>query len=123
MAKSKSKDRGAPVWNGFVRCELNTKRKDEYRAWFNPEWSVEDYLEKMLEPKYKLSLSLDLYHDCVQASWSCTDLESENNGWTLTGRGSTILSALSVLYFKHAVVLESRWTSALPADSDYDDIG
>ena len=102
---------------------LNSKRKEQFREWNGGYNTIEEYIEVMVEPGYKLSFSIDTYHDCMQASLSCSNPEDKNCGWTLTARGSSILKALGVLMFKHLIMLEGLWDGALPADEYADDIG
>jgi len=116
-----AKDR--PVWNGFVKCDLNSKRKEQFREWASGIETVEGYLDVFIEPGYKLSFSVDTFHDCLQVSWSCSAKGDPNEGWTLTARGDSLYKALSVLRFKHLMMLGGLWDGALPADELEDDIG
>jgi len=110
-------------WHGYVPCELNSKRKEQFREWQPGITTLEGFLDVMVMPGYKLSFSIDTYHDCLQVSWSCSAAGDPNSGWTLTARGNELVKALSVLWFKHHVMLEGQWDGVLPADEYADDIG
>jgi len=123
VPKKSSRQPDKAVWKGFVPCELNSKRKEQFREWSPNVEAVEDYIERFVAPGYKLSFSIDTYHDCVQVSYSCSSIGDPNCGWTLTARGNDLLKALAVLLFKHVVILECQWDQGLPADEFVDDIG
>ena len=123
MGKKQSAKTPLVAWKGFVACELNAERKRQFRE----NWSVRESLGEMVAaavtPGYKLSFSIDTYHDCCQVSWYCTAADDQNAGWCLTARGGDFETAMAVLTFKHSVLLEGDWTSAAPMDSSEDYLG
>ena len=110
-------------WKGFVSCELNTQRKEQFKAWTPKVDDLETGILECLSPGYKLSFSVDTYHDAIQASWYCGATGDPNAGWCLTARGASISKAFLVLLFKHLVILEGDWSSAAPMDEGEDGIG
>jgi len=111
------------AWKGFVQCEMNSERKKQFKAWTPKIDDLESAIQECLSPGYKLSFSVDTFHDTMQVSWYCSAEGDRNAGWCLTARGATIGSAFLVLLFKHTVILETDWTSAPPLDEDGDGIG
>lgn len=123
MKKQSEQARERPPWYGFVSCDLSTQRKEQFKAWSSGIETLEDYVSYLVQPGYKLSFSIDTYHDCLQVSWSCSAKGDPNEGWTLTARANELSKALAVLLFKHQVMLEGLWDSGLPSDQRQDDVG
>lgn len=123
MAKAQPNKPDKVAWKGFVTCELNAERKKQFKeswAGHDVSWLI---LDETVTPGYKISFSIDQYHNCAQVSWYCSDPKDQNAGWCLTARGPDFSTALSVLLFKHTVVLEGDWTSAAPLDASEDYLG
>ena len=123
MAKKVEKGAAKAPWKGFVNCEMNAARKEQFKMWTPKVDDIETAIQECLSPGYKLSFSLDTYHDAYQVSWFCSAPADPNAGWCLTARASSIGKAFVVLLFKHSVVLEGDWTSASPLDEGEDSIG
>jgi len=123
VANRQKVKKDAPPFKGFVNCEMNAARKEQFKLWSPKSDDFELAVQECLSPGYKLSFSLDTYHDAYQVSWFCTAPGDRNAGWCLTARASTIGKALLVLLFKHIVVLEGDWTSVAPLDEGEDGIG
>lgn len=122
MSKRKVEQK-KPDFKGFVNCELNAARKEMFKTWAPGITELDSAILECLSPGYKLSFSIDTYHDAIQASWYCSAMGDRNAGWCLTARASTITKALLVLLFKHTILLEGDWTSVDPADEGSDGIG
>lgn len=123
MAKKLKSGADKAAWKGFVSCELNAERKRQFREWGPQDPDLGASLLECMYPGYKLSFSVDTYHDCIQISWFCGATGDRNAGWCLTARGATIETCFSVLMFKHHVILEGDWSSAPPLDEGEDAIG
>lgn len=121
-AKKVNKPEKTP-WKGFVQCEMNAERKKQFKEWSPKIDDLETAIQECLSPGYKLSFSIDTYHDTIQVSWFCSAMNDRNAGWCLTARAATIGNAFLVLLFKHTIILETDWSSAPPLDEGEDGIG
>lgn len=123
MAKKLKSGAEKVPWKGYVSCELNAERKKQFREQAPHPEEFEMNILECLSPGYKLSFSVDTYHDCIQVSWFCGATGDPNAGWCLTARGATVQACFAVLMFKHYVILEGDWSSAPPLDEGDDQIG
>ena len=122
MAKKVDRKRDQVAWRGFVNCEMNASRKEQFKQWTPKIDDVEGAIQECLAPGYKISFSVDTYHDAIQVSWYCGATGDPNAGWCLTARAGSISKAFLVLMFKHTVVLEGDWTSVAPLDEGDDGV-
>ena len=103
-------------WLGFVDCALTDEEKKEARGQ-NVWEGIDAWLDELVKVGYRLVVSFDVQHDCAVASLTCTDGNSGNAGFTLTGRGPDAEGALQMLVYKHFVVLKKDWKSAKASES------
>jgi hypothetical protein len=97
-------------WKGFVNVELQDGHKPLVKAsQENPDrlWVV---VWDLIDGGYKLTISNDPQHNSYNVSMTCRAAKDINSGYTLTGRGGTVLGAVAAFVFKHDVLLEGDWT-------------
>lgn len=109
----------------FVRIELLTSEKDQFKADVEAgDWTAPD-MDEYLGKGYTLKFSSDPRGSGRLCTITCTDVESGDAGLQLTGRGSTAAAAYSVAAYKDFVICGDRsWLEAEhERGGSYDDIG
>lgn len=116
--KQPVKPKGQFALRGYVRCELSSADKDAYRLWeemqsaeglYNQVVSLVDggYLFKAGSGK-----------DGFQASLSANETGTAWDGYVLTAFASHAGRALSLLLYKHGVLMQGDWSAWMEVDSD-----
>lgn len=96
--------------NPFVQRELTKAELARQKAWDITPADLLDLVSKASEAGYKLSIRYDNFSHAHAAWLIAPDADDPNAGRILSGRGSTALSALKQLMFKHMVILEGDWS-------------
>ena len=113
MSKPRQKSQYSNGFKGFIQCDLTDKQKAALKA---SAFTLEDgdsAIAKLNEQGYKFGLSYDSYNSCYQCSMNCGIEDSVNNGWCLTGRGSSPMKALKQVLYKHFQVFREDWTHGM----------
>lgn len=94
----------------FVNINLEQGQKDELKAseWTNLEF--DSAMNALLSDGYSLKLKYDTRNDCFSA-WLLAAPNSKNDGWILSGRGSTPSKAIKQACYIHFKVLETEWAA------------
>lgn len=100
------------TWKGFVNCEIPAAQHDAVRMLRGDTTALWNVVFDLVEAEYKLTISYDPQHDAYNISLTCRNNKDRNEGYTLSGRGGGIVSALAAFVFKHTVLLEGDWTTA-----------
>lgn len=99
-------------WKGFVQVELNEAQKMQVKALRdNAMPQVWANVVGLIDEGYKLSLSFDTYNDAYVCAVTSKDVDSPNNGLTLTSRGGTLDGAVASFWYKHTSVLDGVWNN------------
>lgn len=108
----------------FVNYDLTEDEKKSFKKWAHENAAeFTGLLDKLIDDYYHLSVKWDTYNQCVSAFIICKNSKSENDGWILTGRGSTVFSAVMGALYRHYVLFESQWpTEALSRRAVLDDL-
>lgn len=99
-------------WLGFVDIPLS----DEQRALvselnFSDE-SALSFMEEVCEDGYKVSIVQDTAHQSYIATITGQHADNLNKGYSLSGRGPTVVGALASLAFKHCDLCDRGiWTN------------
>jgi len=106
----------------FIRLELTAEEKTALRSWRSNAETLFETLDEMIEGGYRVTLKYDDYNKSA-ACFLFPDVDSDNAGRCLTGRGSTVYNALSQAVFKHSVILRGEWArlDSLPGRGEPDD--
>lgn len=107
-SNSRGSDKGFQRDDEFVNVELNDEQADACRLFRRDLTEVNLVLTEMLEDGYKISARYDDRNECY-AAFAFAAADSDNQGYILSGRGGSGLSALAELLFKHAHVVERNW--------------
>jgi hypothetical protein len=93
----------------FVNWSLSPDEKAACKAW---ELSLEDYDEALLtlvEAGYKSTVSYDDFRSCFTASIVPTKTAKSNQGYILTGKGSTPLKSVKQVLYIHYHIMAEEW--------------
>lgn len=94
----------------FVNYDLTPDDKTAFKDWFHENLAdVWDFVDKLLDGGYHVSIKWDTYNSCYGAFLICKSQTSPNRGCILTGRGKTSLSALMGALYRHYVIFEEAW--------------
>ena len=124
MPRKSSKKSDSPEWKGFVDCNLDKSTKEKAKAWVIEQ--AAEHMSKisaLVDDGYKISFSLDRFHDAYQASMSYQVNGHTNSGFTLSARGPDLGSAVGMLLYKHFVVLDGDWSNGTQRSKDADPWG
>lgn len=108
-------------WVGFVNCELTAEDKATFKVWDVELDDAWDLLTQRVLEGYRLSFSHNPKNENFVVSLTGGDECGANAGYTLSGFGRDIGTALRVLCFKDTFILEGNWEQAKVAQKD--DIG
>lgn len=111
-AKPRSTSKQRQDWQGFVNITLS---QADQEAIGSAELLPDDFvgiLAGLSELGYKVSFSPDKEHSCVICTATGVEDDCLNVGFSLSGRGPDISSALAVLWYKHDVLAQrGLWTN------------
>jgi len=94
----------------FVNYELPDEERRRFKAWLHENaGEIYTFLDKLIDDGYGFSCKWDEYGDCAAAFIQCKKDGNPNKGWLLTGRGSTALSAIGGVLYRHYVLFEGVW--------------
>jgi hypothetical protein len=98
---------------GYVRCDLGKSDREPFRAWQQDQNNSTyfDMLVKLCDSGYLLKCGVG--KEGHQASLSACDTDGECNGFVLSAFASEASDSLSLLLYKHHILLEGDWTSSL----------
>jgi len=109
-------------FQGYIEVRLDEEGKKEFKKWRASTEDLDSVLQKLTEGGYRLSMSYDDYNGASMCSMTTRDAQSENAGWVLVGRGSSPVSALYQVLFKHLVVTSGMWVNFRQSSrNDWDD--
>jgi hypothetical protein len=101
------------VWLGFVDIALS----DEQRAFVSEmnftEESAFSFLEELTDEGYKVSFTADTAHKSFITTATGSNPDCLNKGYSLSGRGPTLIGSLASLAFKHVTICDRGiWSNA-----------
>jgi len=95
----------------FVNWALSAEEKVACKAW---SLNLEDYdsaYGKLIEDGYKVTVSYDGFRSCFTASVVPAKDAKSNQGYILTGKGSTPLKAVKQAFYIHWHIMAEEWSS------------
>lgn len=95
----------------FVNWSLSQEEKAACKSWV---LSLEDFdnaLATLIEAGYKTTLSYDSFRTCYTCSIVPTKDAKSNQGYILTGKGSTATKALKQALYTHFHIMAEEWAS------------
>lgn len=109
MSNKKQSESG---WVGFVDVTLTSKEKELFGAWDMQGDDLWVMLVDAMTHGHKVSLSYNRQNETFGASFTGTDPDGSNKGFTLSAFAADWYTAVRVLVFKHAVLLDFDWKNA-----------
>jgi hypothetical protein len=104
----------------FVSYSLTEKERKTLKAMPFELVDVDTLLLRLAEDGYRITFRWDEYHSC-HACWMIPVGEANpNNGFILSGRGSTPLKALKQAAWIHYQLFDGLWAAHYKADRDED---
>lgn len=113
-ARFVSQRNGTNNWqpSEFININLN-EQEDVDKAEAIPNYdTLLALLTEEVENGYKFTLKWDERGNCMSVFMQNTDVEHENGGLILTGRGGTAASALRECIYCHRNILQGEWARA-----------
>lgn len=95
----------------FINWSLSPEEKAACKAW---SLSLEDYdnaIGNLVEGSYKTTISYDGFRSCFTCSIVPTKDAKSNQGYILTGKGSTPLKALKQALYIHFHIMDTEWAA------------
>lgn len=116
MGKPTSSKKSAPTqprFNDvqFVNWSLSVDEKAACKAWNLVLSEFDDALANLIESGYKTTLSYDNFRACYTASIVPTKDAKSNQGYILTGKGSTAFKALKQALYIHYHIMGEEWAA------------
>lgn len=94
----------------FINYDLDDNTRAQYKAWREKNYEkLADFLDNAIDAGYQVSLKKDEYNACIGAFLIAKTTKTENDGFILTGRGSTAVTALFGVFFRHLVLFQQQW--------------
>jgi len=95
----------------FVNWSLSADEKSACKAWNLVLSEFDDALANLIESGYKTTLSYDNFRSCYTASIVPTKDAKSNQGYILTGKGSTAFKALKQALYIHYHIMGEEWAA------------
>lgn len=97
---------------GFVDVSLTQEQKDTLKDELMSYDEAMSFVEACLLESFKMTLTYTPKQHLATASLIDKDPDSPSAGKCLTARAPHIIGALTLLQFKHVVVLDAQWERA-----------
>jgi len=101
-------------WKGFKDFRLTAEQLEGFAAFDTDDDDLMDLLQTTLVEGYKLTLTYNGQSDTYNAAMTCNAEKHVNQGYTMSAFAPSAYSALKLLLYKHAVLLEGDWNK-IPA--------
>lgn len=95
----------------FVNWSLSAEEKQECKSWISAGEDLDNAISSVIEAGYKVTTSWDRYRSCYTASIVPTPDAKSNQGYILTGKGSTALKAAKQALFIHYRIMGEEWAA------------
>ena len=97
--------------SSFVKRELSADEKNACKLWAVDGNELWDLLDKAQESGYKFTFKFDSFSNSPACWMHPTSGDNPNEGWILTGRGSTPAKALKQALYKHYTMADENWAT------------
>lgn len=95
----------------FVNWSLSAEEKTACKGWLSNVEEYDNALLATIEAGYKITISYDTFRTCFTSSIVPTKDAKSNQGYILTGKGSTPLKASKQAMFIHYQIMGEEWAS------------
>ena len=94
----------------FINYDLTDDMRKAFKVWRDKNSdAISDLLDKAIEAGYQVSIKRDAYNECIGAFLIAKDTKTQNDGYILTGRSSSVFGALCGVLYRHYVLFECLW--------------
>lgn len=104
----------------FINLELSGEQLKDYRVWRDDFEAVMMGWGELLDDGYRVNTKYDDYSSAY-AAFIIPDVEHDNAGYILTGRGGNPYRAITEAIYKHFSVLHGAWASHRNRPTQTDD--
>lgn len=101
----------------FVNWSLSVEEKAACKGWLLGEGELDNACVLLIEGGYKVTVSYDVFRSCFTASIVPTKDAKSNQGYILTGKGSTPLKSIKQAAYIHFHVMDGEWSAYSTAKS------
>lgn len=95
----------------WINWALTAEEKAIIKAWVLTIEEMDDLELKAIQAGHKITTSYDNYGDCFTASIVPTQDSKTNQGYILTGKGSTPFKARKQALYVHNYIFNGDWSS------------
>jgi len=95
----------------FINWSLSAEEKQSCKIWVLTLEDFDNALATLIEGGYKTTLSYDSFRSCYTCSIVPTKDAKSNQGFILTGKGSTATKALKQALYIHFHIMSEDWAS------------
>jgi len=95
----------------FVNWSLSAEQKASCKEWLLKQGEMDNAISTLIEAGYKVTVSWDKYRACFTSSVVPTADAKSNQGYILTGKGSTPLKATKQALYIHYHIMGEEWAS------------
>lgn len=94
----------------FVQYELSDAERLAMKGWIHDNSSeIGAIVDKMLDSGFSISVKPDVAHNCITAFLIPVGEDNPYNGWLLSGRAGSSVSAILGVAYRHLVLFEGNW--------------
>lgn len=113
-------ERFTAEYKRYIYCDLPAADKRKLRELAPNGESILEWAFSMPSSGYKLSVAPSKDGSSVTAQLFCSDREHKHAGYILSSFGTDVITALTVLWYKHTQVLKNDWFTLEPEDDESD---
>jgi len=95
----------------FVNWSLSADEKIACKNWSLTQEDYDNAIGQLIEGGYKVTVSYDNFRSCFTASIVPTKDAKSNQGYILTGKGSTPLKAAKQALYIHFHIMGEEWAA------------
>jgi len=96
-------------WKGFKDFKLTAEQLEGFGAFDTDDDDLMDLIQTVLAEGYKVTLTYNGQSDTYNCAMTCNAEKHKNQGYTMTAFAPTAYTAMKLLMYKHAVLLEADW--------------
>jgi len=105
-------------WKGFVNVTLTDKEKTAIKAMEVTDDDLFDCLLTVIDAGHKVTITRKKDSPAAVVSFTGTDAENKNFGYTLSSFAPQLRDAVKVNFYKHHYILSGDWSSIVTGDDE-----
>ena len=96
-------------WKGFKDFKLTAEQLEGFASFDVDDDDLMDLIQTVLAEGYKLTLTYNGQSDTYNCALTCNAEKHKNQGYTMSAFAHSAYTAMKLLMYKHAVLLEGDW--------------